>query len=680
MWTFFISLILLIGGYFIYSRVTEKIFAIDRRLTPALKNPDGVDATPLPKWKAFLIELLNIAGTGPIFGAISGALFGPIVFLWIVFGCILGGAVHDYFSGMISSRNNGDSIVRLSRKYIGRAMEIVMRIFSIVLLVLVTAVFVVSPSSLMESLTGGTVSAWIWMIIILAYYLLSTLVPIDKVIGKLYPIFGVILIVMALAVIGGVVFQQDKYPMLELINHFQDLSITNGDLPWWPFMLTTVACGAVSGFHATQSPMVAKCIKSEKEGRQVFYGAMVAEGVIALIWAAAAMAFYHVDTAEGWQKLAAVGGSSTSVQHISSTLLGPVGTVLAIVGVVICPITSGDTALRSCRLIMGEWFHLDQKKIRNRLILTLPLFFLIVGISIWNFLDPHNFNLLWRWFAWSNQLLAAASLWVSTFYLMRTHKKNIVSLFTAIPATIMTAVVITYIFGEPRIALGRFVPMWLAYTLGAVLSFLLFLFYLYLTLFKYKKVDSETTVEQTDENDMIYSFKINKRNGDVLDLATLKGKVILIVNTATGCGFTPQYAPMEEMYKKYHDQGLEILDIPCNQFGGQAPGSDEDIHEFCQVHYNTTFEQMKKADVNGENQLPLYKYLKSEQHFRGFDESKMGKLLDDMLSKADPNYASNDDIKWNFTKFIVDREGHVVTRYEPTIDMKIVEECIKALL
>jgi glutathione peroxidase len=222
--------------------------------------------------------------------------------------------------------------------------------------------------------------------------------------------------------------------------------------------------------------------------------------------------------------------------------------------------------------------------------------------------------------------------------------------------------------------------MWLAYTLGAVLSFLLFLFYLYLTLFKYKKVDSETTVEQTDENDMIYSFKVNKRNGDVLDLATLKGKVILIVNTATGCGFTPQYAPMEEMYKKYHDQGLEILDIPCNQFGGQAPGSDEEIHEFCQVHYNTTFEQMKKADVNGENQLPLYKYLKSEQHFRGFDESKMGKLLDDMLSKADPNYGSNDDIKWNFTKFIVDREGHVVTRYEPTIDMKIVEECIKALL
>lgn len=486
MWTFFIALGLLIAGYFIYSRVTEKVFAIDERQTPAIRNPDGVDITPLPKWKSFLIELLNIAGTGPIFGAISGALFGPIVFLWIVLGCILGGAVHDYFSGMISSRNNGDSIVRLSRKYIGKAMEVVMRIFSIVLLVLVTAVFVVSPSSLLESLTDGNVQMWVWMIIILAYYLLSTLVPIDKVIGKLYPIFGVVLIVMAIAVIGGVLFQQDKYPMLELVNHFQDLSSANGDLPWWPFMLTTVACGAVSGFHATQSPMIAKCIKSEKEGRQIFYGAMVAEGVIALIWAAAAMAFYRVDTEDGWYQLFVIGGSSTSVQQISSTLLGPVGTVLAVIGVVICPITSGDTALRSCRLILGEWFHLDQKKIRNRLLLTLPLFGLVVAISLWDFLDRQNFNLLWRWFAWSNQLLAASSLWVSTFYLLKTHKKNYASLFTAIPASIMTAVVTTYIFGEPHIALGNYIPMWVAYLIGGVLSGSLFLFYLYLMIFKYK--------------------------------------------------------------------------------------------------------------------------------------------------------------------------------------------------
>jgi len=474
MWTFFICLILLIGGYLVYSRVSEKIFKIDGRETPAIKSPDGVDITPLPKRKSFLIQLLNIAGTGPIFGAISGALFGPIVFVWIVFGCLLGGAVHDYFCGMISSRNNGDSIVKLSQKYIGKIMGVVMRIFSIVLLILVTAVFVVSPSSLLESLTGGNVAAWIWMIIILAYYLLSTLVPIDKVIGKLYPIFGVVLIGMALAVIGGVLFQQDKYPMIEIIDNFRDFSLENGGLPWWPFMLTTVACGAVSGFHATQSPMISKCIKNEKEGRQVFYGAMVSEGVIALIWAAAAMAFYRVNTSDGWLALDAIGGSSTSVQEISSTLLGPVGTVLAIIGVVVCPITSGDTALRSCRLIIGEWLNIDQKKIKNRLLLTLPLFAVVVGISIWNFLDSHNFNLLWRWFAWSNQLLAAATLWVCSCYLMKRNDNKYKSLFTSIPAFIMTSVVITYIFGEPNIALGRFIPIWVAYIIGATISLIVF--------------------------------------------------------------------------------------------------------------------------------------------------------------------------------------------------------------
>ena len=484
MWTFFVALALLIGGYLIYSRVTEKIFVIDDRKTPAIRCPDGVDITPLPKWKSFLIELLNIAGTGPIFGAISGALFGPIVFLWIVLGCILGGAVHDYFSGMISSRNNGDSIVKLSRKYIGRVMEIVMRIFSILLLVLVTAVFVVSPSSLLDSLTGGHFPAWAWMIIILAYYLLSTLVPIDKVIGKLYPFFGVVLISMAVAVIGGILFQQSKFPMIELIGHFKDFSRANGGLPWWPFMLTTVACGAVSGFHATQSPMIAKCIKNEKEGRQVFYGAMVAEGIIALIWAAAAMAFYHVDGAEGWAELAKIGGSSSAVQQISSTILGPIGTVLAIIGVVICPITSGDTALRSCRLILGEWFKLDQKKIKNRLILTLPLFSIVVGISIWNFLDDSNFNLLWRWFAWSNQFLATICLWTSTAYLLEDGKGKYRSLFTAIPAAIMNAVVITYIFGEPNIALGRFIPMNVAYIIGGVTGGIVFIIYIFVLIFK----------------------------------------------------------------------------------------------------------------------------------------------------------------------------------------------------
>ena len=482
--TFFIALALLIGGYLIYSRVSEKVFAIDDRKTPAIANPDGVDIAPLPKWKAFLIELLNIAGTGPIFGAISGALFGPIVFLWIVLGCILGGAVHDYFSGMISSRNNGSSIVKLAGKYSGKIVEVIMRIFSIVLLILVTAVFVVSPSTLLESLTSGNVKAWIWMIIILVYYFMSTIVPIDKVIGKIYPVFGIILIVMAVAVMIGVMAKPGEYPMIEFIGNLRDFSKENGGLPWWPFMMTTVACGAVSGFHATQSPMVAKVIKSEKDGRQIFYGAMVAEGIIALIWAAAAMAFFKVNTADGWSLLNSVGGNSNSVNEIAKGVLGPVGTVLAIVGVVICPITSGDTALRSCRLIIGEIFKLDQKKVVNRIILTLPLFACVIGLSIWNFLDSGNFNILWRWFAWSNQVLAAISLWVATGYLYLTAKNKWLSLFTAIPAMFMTTVVVTYILAEPQLALGRFIPYHIAVIVGACVSLLFAGFYIFKLLTK----------------------------------------------------------------------------------------------------------------------------------------------------------------------------------------------------
>lgn len=493
MWTFFIALFALLGGYLIYSRVTEKVFAADDRKTPAIANPDGVDITPLPKWKAFLIELLNIAGTGPIFGAISGALFGPIAFLWIVIGCILGGAVHDYFSGMISSRNNGDSIVKIAGKYSGKAIEIIMRLFSIVLLILVTAVFVVSPSTLLESLTDGNVKAWVWMIIILVYYFLSTIVPIDKIIGKIYPVFGIILIVMALSVIIGVMIQSNNYPMIELIGNLRDFSKSNGGLPWWPFMMTTVACGAVSGFHATQSPMVAKCIKSEKEGRQIFYGAMVAEGIIALIWAAAAMAFFKVDTPEGWGILNTVGGTSASTMDIAKGVLGPAGTVLAIIGVVICPITSGDTALRSCRLIVGEIFNLDQKKIQNRIMLTLPLFACVIAISLWNFLAPGNFNILWRWFAWSNQVLAAISLWVSTAYLYKTCKNKWMSLITALPAIFMTAVVVTYILAEPKLALGRFIPYEVAFPVGLAITGLCAIFYLIKVITKKKEETRENS-------------------------------------------------------------------------------------------------------------------------------------------------------------------------------------------
>lgn len=489
MWTFFIALFILLMGYLIYSRVSEKVFAVDDRKTPAIDHPDGVDIQPLAKWKAFLIELLNIAGTGPIFGAISGALFGPIVFIWIVAGCLLGGAVHDYFTGMISSRHNGESIAHISGKYGGRIVKIFLRIFSILLLILVTAVFVVSPSTLLANLTKDTIKAWIWMIIILAYYLLSAIVPIDRIIGKAYPVFGVILIIMALAVIGGIIFQQGKFPMVELLTHLKDYSSHNGGLPWWPFMFTTVACGAVSGFHATQSPVIAKCIKSEKDGRQVFYGAMVAEGIIALIWASAAIALFHTNTSDGFIQLNGMGGgNSVSVKYMAETILGPLGTVLAIVGVIICPITSGDTALRSCRLIIAEAFNFNQKKLGNRLIITLPLFAVISGLSIWNFTDQSNFNILWRWFAWSNQILAAFALWIITIYLIKEGKYRFGSLISGLPASFMSAVVITYILGEPNIALGKFIPIPAAYLIGAIIALLGLITYLVcLFLFRIRK-------------------------------------------------------------------------------------------------------------------------------------------------------------------------------------------------
>ena len=283
-----VSLAVLIVGYFVYGRIAEKIFAPDDRQTPAIAINDGVDCVPMKPWKSFLIQLLNIAGTGPIFGALMGAVFGPVVFLWIVFGSILGGAVHDYMSGMISSRHKGASIAELSGTYLGKAAKWIMRVFSVVLLILCGTVFVTSPAGLLDTLTPDWMNGTFWAVLILIYYLLATLLPIDKLIGKLYPVFGVLLIVMAGAVIGGILFSGGEYqiPELSLHNMYPD------DTPIWPYMFITVACGAVSGFHATQSPMIAKCIRSEKEGRKVFYGAMISEAVIALVWAAAGVAFY----------------------------------------------------------------------------------------------------------------------------------------------------------------------------------------------------------------------------------------------------------------------------------------------------------------------------------------------------------------------------------------------------
>ena len=431
--TFIIAICILCVGFMIYGRLTERVFGPDDRKTPAIEINDGVDCMPIKTWKALLIQLLNIAGTGPIFGALMGACFGPIVFLWIVFGAILGGAVHDYMSGMISERHKGASIAELSGIYLGKVALIIMRIFAIVLLVLTGTVFITSPAALISDLTPTVLNNKFWVVVILIYYILATLLPIDKVIGKLYPIFGIILIIMAVSIAGGMIFIPE-YHMKELI-----LSNLHPDnLPVWPFMFITVACGAISGFHATQSPMMAKCITSEKEGRKVFYGAMIIESVIALIWAAAGMAFY--DGTPLLSKALTSLGQSGVVYKISKQMLGNVGGILAIIGVVVCPITSGDTAFRSARLILAEWTNLDQKKIKNRLIITVP----ILGISV--ILMQLDFNVLWRYFSWSNQTLAAISLWVATMYLLKTGKKYVTTFITALPGSFMVAVSVTYFF------------------------------------------------------------------------------------------------------------------------------------------------------------------------------------------------------------------------------------------
>ena len=426
-----LSLIVLLAGYLVYGRIAERVFGPDDRQTPAIAIHDGVDCVPMKPWKAFLVQLLNIAGTGPIFGALMGACFGPVVFLWIVFGSILGGAVHDYMCGMISSRHGGTSIAELAGIYLGRPAGWVMRVFAVVLLVLTGTVFVNSPAALISRLTPEVMTEKFWIVVILLYYILATLLPIDKLIGKLYPVFGVILIVMAGSVLGGIILKGYTVPEISLGNLHPD------SLPVWPYMFITVACGAISGFHATQSPMVAKCITSEKYGRDIFYGAMIAESVIALVWAAAGVAFYG--TTELLNEALNSLGQSGTVYEISRTMLGKTGGFLAVVGVVVCPITSGDTAFRSARLILAEITHLDQKKIRNRLLLTLPL------LGVGAVLTQLDFDELWRYFSWSNQTLAMISLWVITAYLIRNGKRRTESLISAVPAAFMSAVTMTYI-------------------------------------------------------------------------------------------------------------------------------------------------------------------------------------------------------------------------------------------
>ena len=449
--SFLICLALLIGGYFVYGKVVENTFGPDDRETPAVKINDGVDYVVLPQWKLFMIQLLNIAGLGPIFGAMQGALWGPIVFLWITFGTIFAGAVHDYFSGMMSERNNGASISEISGIYLGGFMKNVMRVFSVVLLIMVGTVFAVGPAGLIVTLfknggsTGVVTTTLFWLVIVLVYYFIATFISIDKIIGKIYPLFGICLIIMAVGVAVGI-FVKPEYTIPEIWDHFG--SMHPKGTPVWSFMFITVACGAISGFHSTQSPLMARCMKSEKQGHFVFYGAMVAEGIIALIWAAAGCALYKVTGGVSTGLAAALAeGQSAAIYDVCSKTMGGVGIALAMVGVVVCPITSGDTAFRSARLTLSDWFHVDQGSYANRLKLCIPVLGVGAILGIGNAIGAIDYTVIWRYFSWTNQTLAMIVLWAASMYLF-TEKKNF--WITAVPATFMSAVSCTYFILAPE--------------------------------------------------------------------------------------------------------------------------------------------------------------------------------------------------------------------------------------
>lgn len=427
---FFIAAGALILGYFTYSKVVEKAFGADfNRPTPAVAMADGVDYVEMPRWKIFLIQLLNIAGVGPVFGPILGVLYGPWALLWIVIGSIFAGGVHDYFSGMLSVRYQGKSLPDVVGLTLGNAVKQFMRGFSIVLLLLVGVVFVAAPAGIMASITPDYLDMTFWVIVIFGYYFIATVLPIDVIIGRLYPFFAMILLIMAVGVTGGLIFKG-----YEFFNWAEWTNQHPQDLPLWPLMFVTIACGALSGFHATQSPLMSRCISNESQGRSVFYGAMIGEGIIALVWATAGMTFYQSP-----ELLSAAMPPAAVVREVCFTLLGPVGGVLAILGVVVLPITSGDTAFRAARLVIADIGNMPQAQTSSRLKIAIPLF--VVG----GILSQVDFDIIWRYFGWSNQTLATVVLWAAAAYLVRRNRPHWLA---SIPATFMSAVVVTFICYE----------------------------------------------------------------------------------------------------------------------------------------------------------------------------------------------------------------------------------------
>jgi carbon starvation protein CstA len=412
MYSFILSVALLIAGYFVYGRISEKVFGMNAaRPTPALVNPDGVDYVPLPWWRVFLIQFLNIAGLGPIFGAIMGVMFGQAAFLWIVFGTIFAGAVHDYFSGMMSVRMNGASQPELVGNELGKPVKQFMRVFSLVLMVLVGAVFVSGPAGLLAGMTKGFMNQTWWIVIVFAYYVLATLLPIDKLIGKIYPVFGFALLFMAVGIM--VAMFVNRAPIPDFTEGFANQHPAG--LPIFPIMFVSIACGAISGFHATQSPLMARCMRSERHGRPIFYGAMITEGIVALIWATVATYFFH-------ENGMGISDASVVVFDISKEWLGTVGSILAILGVVAAPITSGDTAFRSARLIVADFLNFEQKSMKSRLYICVPMFFLASGLLLYSLRDADGFQVIWRYFAWANQTLAVFTLWTITVWLVQEKK------------------------------------------------------------------------------------------------------------------------------------------------------------------------------------------------------------------------------------------------------------------
>lgn len=437
--TFIISIAVLVLGYFVYGAFVDRKFGSDSgRETPAYSKHDGIDYVPMKTGKIFLVQFLNIAGLGPIFGAIAGALWGPVAFIWIVLGSVFAGGVHDYFSGMLSVRHGGSSVPEIVGKYLGKSMKNFMRVFALILLILVGVVFVKGPAAILNELTS--LDTPYWVIIIFLYYVLATMLPVDKLIGRIYPLFGLSLLIMAAGIFWVLLIGNYKIPEIT-INSFRNMHYEPEKFPVFPLLFITIACGAISGFHSTQSPLMARCIPSESEGKKIFFGAMIAEGIVALIWAAAAMSFFG-GVRELGETMAGEGNNAAwVVNQVCSTMLGKIGGVLAIMGVVAAPVTSGDTAFRSARLTIADSLNIQQSKLIQRLVITIPIF--IVALLITSI----NFDIVWRYFGWSNQTLATIILWAATVYMVHVEKNYLIPL---IPAIFMTLVVTTYIFVAPE--------------------------------------------------------------------------------------------------------------------------------------------------------------------------------------------------------------------------------------